>query len=92
MLALNYTMPSRKTLSDSLLLQMYQSVLNKVKADLRDVSALYLTTDGWTSITNQHFIALTVHYINSDTKLCSRLIGCINYNYIDVHLKNFPIF
>lgn len=80
MLAPNYTIPSRKTLSNSLLLQMYESVLQKVRADLDDVTALSLTTDGWTSINNQHFIALTVHYINSDTILCSRLIGCINYN------------
>jgi len=80
MLAPNYTVPSRKTISNSLLLQMYQSVLEKVKNDLRDVTAVSLTTDGWTSINNQHYIALTVHFLNSETKLCSRLIGCINYN------------
>jgi len=73
-------MPSRKTISNSLLPQMYESILEKVKADLNDVSALSLTTDGWTSINNEHFIALTVHFINSDTVLCSRLIECINYN------------
>jgi len=80
MLAPNYTMPSRKTISNSLLLQMYESTLEKVKADLNDVTALSLTTDDWTSINNEHFIALTVHFINSDTVLCLRLIGCINYN------------
>lgn len=80
MLAPNYTMPSRKTISNSLLLQMYESTLEKVKAELNDITALSLTTDGWTSINNEHFIALTVHFINSDTVLCSRLIGCINYN------------
>lgn len=80
MLAPNYTMPSRKTISNSLLPQMYESILEKVKADLNDVTALSLTTDGWTSINNEHFIALTVHFINSDTVLCSRLIECINYN------------
>lgn len=38
-------------------------------------------TDGWTSIYNQHYIPLlTVHFINLNTKLCSRLIGCIIYN------------
>lgn len=59
---------------------MYESVLEKVKIDLQSVKALSLTTDGWKSINNQHYIALTVHFINSSTKLCSRLIGCINYN------------
>lgn len=80
MLAPNYIVPSRKTISNSLLIQMYESVLEKVKTDLHDVSAVSLTTDGWTSINNQHYIALTVHFLNSETKLCSRLIGCINYN------------
>lgn len=51
-----------------------------MKIDIQSVKALSLTTDGWTSINYQHYIALTVHFINSDTKLCSRLISCINYN------------
>lgn len=80
MLAPNYIIPSRKTISNSLLLQIYESVLEKVKIDLQSVKALSLTTYGWTSINNQHYIALTVHFINSETKLCSRFIGCINYN------------
>jgi len=80
MLVPNYIVPSRKTISNSLLIQMYESVLEKVKTDLHDVSAVSLTTDGWTSINNQHYIALTVHFLNSETKLCYRLIGCINYN------------
>ena len=52
MLAPNYIIPSRKTISNSLLLQMYESVLEKVKIDLQSVKALSLTTDGWTSINN----------------------------------------
>jgi len=80
MLAPNYVIPSRKTISNNVLLQMYENTLENVKKDLCDVTALELTTDGWTSINNQHFIALTVHFINSETKLCSRLLGCINYN------------
>lgn len=80
MLAPTYTIPSRKTISNSLLTQMYENVSEKVKTDLHDITALAMTTDGWTSINNQHYIAITVHFINSDTKLCSRLIGCINYN------------
>lgn len=80
MLAPNYIVSSRKTVSNSLLIQMYESVLDKVKNDLQDLTALSLTTDGWTSINNQHYIALTVHFINSETELCFRLISCINYN------------
>jgi len=61
MLAPNYIVPCRKTISNSLLIQMYESVLEKVKTDLHDVTALSLTTDGWASINNRHYMALTVH-------------------------------
>lgn len=40
---------------------------------------LSLTTNGWTSIDSQHYIAITVHFLNSEIKFCSKLIGCINY-------------
>ncbi|XP_022161240.1 uncharacterized protein LOC111027250 [Myzus persicae] len=46
---------------------------------------------GWTSINNQHYTALTIHFLNSETKLCSRLIDCIDYNEqsTSVELANF---
>lgn len=46
MLSPNYTIPSRKTISNSLLLKIYENVLEKVKTDLHNVTALSLTTDG----------------------------------------------
>lgn len=39
-----------------------------------------MSSDGWTSKNNQHYITLTVHFLNSETKLCFRLIGFNNYN------------
>lgn len=91
MLAPNYSMPSRKTVSNNLLLQVYNDTFQKVSKDLQDATSVALTTDGWTSINNSSFIAITVHFINSETKLCSRLLGCINFNekHTAIELSNF---
>lgn len=59
MLAPNYTIPSRKTITNSLLVRMYENIQEKVKNDLNDITALSLTIDGWTSINNQHYISVT---------------------------------
>jgi len=94
MLAPNYSIPSRKTVSNNLLLQVYNDTFQKVSKDVQDASSVALTTDGWTSINNTSFIAITAHFINSETKLCSRLLGCINFNEkhtateLSVFLKN----
>jgi len=89
MLAPNYSMPSRKTVSNNLLLQVYNDTFQKVSKNLQDASSVALTTDGWTSINNSSFIA--VHFINSETKLCSRLLGCINFyeKHTAIELSNF---
>jgi len=76
-----YIIPSRKTVSNSLLPQMYESIVQKVKTQLQNVSAVCLTCDGWTSINNQSFIAITAHFIDpeNDIKLESVLLGCISF-------------
>nr|CAI5833579.1 unnamed protein product [Callosobruchus analis] len=62
-----YSLPSRKTVSYSLIPQL-------------EASAVCLTTDGWTSIENEGFTAVTAHFIDNDTKLISKLLECIIYN------------
>ncbi|CAI6376400.1 unnamed protein product [Macrosiphum euphorbiae] len=79
MLVPNYTVPTRKTVANSLLMQLYESVYQKVKLDVQNVSAVSITTDAWTSTNNQSFMSVTVHFINSDTQLCSRLLGCFSF-------------
>lgn len=74
-----YKLPSRKTLSKSLLPQMYTDLLGQVKTKLADAVAVSLTTDSWTSINNQSFMAITVHFINSNSVLCSNLLGCFEF-------------
>jgi len=51
-----------------------------VKNNLNNAQFLAFTTDGWTSINNDSFVAVTVHFI--DTRECvlkSFLLGCFNF-------------
>lgn len=52
-----------------------------------------MTTDGWTSLNNESFVAVTVHFIDSsnETKLSSVLLGCTNFRerYIAENLAIF---
>ncbi|XP_055543961.1 zinc finger BED domain-containing protein 6-like [Wyeomyia smithii] len=61
----SYNLPSRKTLSNSLLPAVYNELLEKVKLDLIDPPTICLTCDGWTSLTNTSFYALTAHFIKN---------------------------
>ncbi|CAG5026309.1 unnamed protein product [Parnassius apollo] len=79
-----YALPTRKTISESILPKLYNKCIEKVKSEVQvKGQAFCLTTDGWTSINNDSFIALTLHYISTtsdETKLKSDLIGCVEYN------------
>lgn len=75
----SYVLPSRKTLSNSLLSSVHKESLEKVKIGLLDVPALCLTCDGWTSITNTGFYALTAHFINNG-EMKSHLLECSEFS------------
>jgi len=77
-LAPSYTLPSRETIANSLIPQLYESTVTEIKHKLKNIQAICLTTDAWTSINNQSFIALTVHYIDDNTK-SSILLGCHHF-------------
>lgn len=47
-----YQLPSRKTLSTTLLPKTYVEVFEKVQGKIIEAHAVCLTTDGWTSVTN----------------------------------------
>lgn len=76
----NYELPSRKIISNSLLPQLYNSLEEMVKTKLKDAENIAITTDGWTSINNESYQAITVHFIDSNCKLVSLLIGCRRFN------------
>ncbi|XP_055644650.1 E3 SUMO-protein ligase ZBED1-like [Toxorhynchites rutilus septentrionalis] len=80
MLCHSYTLPSRKTLTNSLLPASYNEVLLEVKDELQHASAVSLTSDGWTNINNMSFYALTAHFIDRCGTLKSYLLECSEFN------------
>lgn len=82
MLCPTYVIPSRKTVTQSLMPQMFEMTVECVKDTLRNVEAVYLTTDGWTSRSNQSFISVTAHFIDpkNETLVSSVLLGCIDFD------------
>uniref|UniRef100_A0A8D9FH44 Zinc finger BED domain-containing protein 1 n=1 Tax=Cacopsylla melanoneura TaxID=428564 RepID=A0A8D9FH44_9HEMI len=76
MLNPGYALPSRKTVSTSLLPVLYEKVHAEVVESLKFAKYVGITTDGWTSITNESFYAITVHYIGKDGQLQAKLLSC----------------
>ncbi|XP_059216912.1 E3 SUMO-protein ligase ZBED1-like isoform X1 [Stomoxys calcitrans] len=76
----NYTLPSRKKVSNVLLLSTYNDVLDDVKIQIQSASAVCLTTDGWTSRSHCSYLAVTAHYINNNTEMRAHLLSCVEFN------------
>jgi hypothetical protein len=52
----------------------------KVKATLDVATAECLTAGGWTSVNNNSFLAITAHFLDEGTNMCSKLLGCVESN------------
>lgn len=80
MLNPNYALPSRKTIS-SLLSIKYNQIYDQIKANLnRNVEFVSLTTDTWTSLRNESYMAVTVHFIDEKCELNSYLLSCSKFS------------
>lgn len=72
-----YKLPSRKTVSKSILPQLFEKTKEKVKKNLINAKYISFTTDGWTSINNDGFVAVTIHFIDKEEcVLKTFLLGC----------------
>jgi hypothetical protein len=80
MLCPGYQIPSRKTLTNNLIPILHQTTVRKVKATLDVATADCLTADGWTSVNNNSFLAITAHFLDEETNMCSKLVGCVEFN------------
>lgn len=78
----SYQLPTRKTLSTSLIPAHYNLARERVAERLKRAFAVCITVDGWTSRNNDGFYAMTAHYIVEDTnstKIASDLVGCVSF-------------
>lgn len=58
-----YPPPSRDYLSNTLIPAWYRIEKEKVKEELRAVDHVAVTADGWSSVAQDHYLTVTVHYI-----------------------------
>lgn len=101
MLNPGYKLPSRKTLTNSLLPIVCSDLLEKVKAMVNNAKALSVTCDGWTNINNVSFYALTAHFFDDHSGLQTCLLECSEFSeshtasniatWIDQVLKKYSI-
>ena len=65
---------SRTSLLNKYIFPMYHETVAKVKADMKDAPRHAFTTDGWQSIATESYNTMTVHYIDSDFQLQSKVL------------------
>ena len=58
-----YVCPGRKYFSETAIPTKSTQVKELIMSDLKNASSISCTTDGWTSITTEPYVSLTVHYI-----------------------------
>lgn len=71
-----YELPNRKTISNSLIPALYEECKNRVLESMKDILKISLTTDCWTSINNESFMAVTAHFIDKKFEMKSILLEC----------------
>lgn len=52
----------------------------RVKEIIRQVYSVSVTTDGWTSKTNDSFVGITVHFINDEFRFRLVLLKCASFD------------
>nr|CAI5847647.1 unnamed protein product [Callosobruchus analis] len=72
----NYDLPNRKKISSTLIPAKYEECLNDCRKLLAGAKKICLTTDCWTSVNMDSFIAVTSHFINDEYELKSILLEC----------------
>ncbi|XP_072400709.1 zinc finger BED domain-containing protein 4-like [Diabrotica undecimpunctata] len=72
--AVGYTLPSRKTLTKTLLPAKYLETLNKTREIMATAESVTITTDMWSSRNSDSFIGVTAHFINDKFELESILL------------------
>nr|CAH7747683.1 unnamed protein product [Callosobruchus chinensis] len=72
----SYQLPNRKKISKTLIPARYEECLYECRQVISNVKKICLTTDCWTSVNTESFIAVTGHFINQDFKLVSILLEC----------------
>lgn len=72
----NYTIPTRQTMRESVLPDFRAKMVDKIRAELSTIDQMYATIDLWTSRSMVGFMGMTVHFIDANYNLKSRVLTC----------------
>lgn len=61
-----YVIPARKTFSDTIIPNLHKTSIEAVKEEVKSAVGLSITTDAWTSRSNQSYISYTAHFLTQD--------------------------
>lgn len=86
----SYELPSRTTISSAMIPAAYERTHLKIKELVTQVESVCLTTDSWTSVNNDSFMAVTIHFIDQEFHLKSVLLECaiMQYKHTAINLAN----
>lgn len=71
-----YTLPSRKHLSDTLLVKKFDQLKQDITNSFKKVTVINLTIDLWSNRQMHSFLGITAHYITDTWKLEHVVLGC----------------
>lgn len=72
-----YLLPTRQHISNTLLPALYEKCINTVRTiEVKNITSLSLTTDLWTSASQESYIAILAHYIDTEFKFKEVLLEC----------------
>lgn len=81
MLNPSYTLPSRHPISKEHIPAFYEKCKREMnELVLKEAEHICLTTDCWTSRNNESFMAITIHFVDSNFSFKSVLISCSAFN------------
>ncbi|XP_051996488.1 E3 SUMO-protein ligase ZBED1-like [Xyrauchen texanus] len=60
-----YKLPSRKKMTETYLVNMFDECKDKVRATLQNAPSVVLTTDMWTSVSTEAYLTVTCHVIEN---------------------------
>lgn len=72
----SYELPSRKTISQTLIPALYERCLVNSKEAALKIKSACITTDSWTSPNTESFMAATAHFIDDNFQIKSLLLTC----------------
>lgn len=70
-----YLLPTRQALSHKLIPESYDRTKTKLKTSLTQSQSQSITTDMWTSASNQSFMGVTAHWLTDDFSMQSKCLA-----------------